>query len=126
MKRIIAAAILAAACHGAMANISPSGMSGNTMKPMCEKGSANKPMCAGFVLGVNGGMGIASEYITDKTVQTNFNVAYGYCFEGKDVILDQLIAVFSKYLNTYPERLHNDAAFLYVAAMNEAFPCKKK
>jgi hypothetical protein len=48
------------------------------------------------------------------------------CFPvNENVTLDQGPRIILKYLRVHPERLHESGFLLSLAALNEAFPCKK-
>lgn len=48
------------------------------------------------------------------------------CFPpDKNVTLDQGLRIIVKYLRAHPERLHASGFLLSLAALKEAFPCKK-
>jgi hypothetical protein len=46
------------------------------------------------------------------------------CVPAASVKIEQQIRVLVKYLETHPEKLHEDPNFLFLWAMQEAFPCK--
>jgi hypothetical protein len=74
---------------------------------------ANGSACGGFIVGV------------DQTVTFYCPGPMPiYCIPN-NVEVGQLARAFTKYLTKHPERLHEVAAFLFIEAMIEAFPCRR-
>ena len=101
-------------------------------------------------------VGVSAGFITGNKLQSHFNdcennknllfcyYAKGYVVGVEDAYLDtvfmpacipsgsggikvnQLISVVRKWLNEHPERLHEAAEGLVLAAINEAWPCPEQ
>ena len=70
--------------------------------------------CLGFVHGLQNVLLIWS------VSPDNF---FDLCFPEKAIDNGQKVRIFVKYLTEHPERLHEDEVFLFIAAMESAFPC---
>jgi hypothetical protein len=86
--------------------------------PGCTNFSSG--VCAGYVNGVNDGLFFAAV----QQARTAADVKMPYCIPHK-VNIDEMSAVFVKYLNANPEKWHKPAATLLIDALSRAFPCKK-
>jgi hypothetical protein len=86
-----------------------------------QSGNANfsSGSCAGFIEGVIDGI----YYAAVQRSKTAADVRQPYCLL-EEVTNEQIIAVFVKYLEDYPEKLHEPAAVLLVESLAKAFPCR--
>ena len=87
--------------------------SGNDLANDCKKddGKFSDGVCYGYVMGV-----------TDLLIWVNPNVKP--CAPS-EVTGGQVVAIVRKYLKEHPEKLHEDADFLVMWALQEAFPCSE-
>jgi hypothetical protein len=77
--------------------------------------------CHGFIEGVIAGMYIAGP--SGESFRQS-NIRQGYCFPEESTN-EQVVAVFVKYLEDHPAKLHEPAGMLLLNSLRIAFRCKK-
>lgn len=76
--------------------------------------SFNAGMCAGVIKGVR----MSLFYLGITTPQMSTACIPASITDG------QITRIFLKFLDNYPEQLHNDATVLLITSLKAAFPCK--
>ena len=104
--------------------------SGNDILDMCRTNPALVAMYAAGIsdahdVAVNNFKLLRESVETDGGVGADFAVIVGHYCRPKGVTVGQAGDVFCKFLRENPARRHYVAAFLFSAAMAEAWPCGK-
>ena len=90
---------------------------GSHAKIVCDpdnRTTADKFICVGWVNG----------FVQGSALTVSYAVEYpDFCLPSEGGSVGQYIAVFNRYLEEHPERLHLAAAQLFREALAEAFPC---
>lgn len=112
------------------------GLDGNELLKSCgRKNEMPNDYCNGYVYGLTAGIMMFEGSVRVKDCKTGINTYDAQCVEKKCAFLDQgkmdgmtqgqVVDVFKIWLINHPERRHDRADFLFLAALKEAFPCPK-
>jgi hypothetical protein len=115
VSRMLRSIILALVFASAVFTPARADYTGNQAKAFCgvSKGDPQMLICLGYVTGAVG--------IIDAFQRANL-IPQGVCIPARSTP-EQFIAIYNKYLNGNPERLHRDGASLLIEALGKAFPC---
>jgi hypothetical protein len=81
------------------------------IKRGCPTRSTTRKICLFYVLGVLDGFRVGGDTTTKICVPDEASVG-------------ELALLVSKYLDRYPEKLHNPSQYLVIDALHTAFPCE--
>jgi Rap1a immunity proteins len=75
--------------------------------------------CVGYIHGLSNGVEVGIEFAKGQ----NGSVPEPYCLPP-EVEIKQLVRVVLKYIKAHPETAHKPTAYLAMAALQQAFPCR--
>jgi hypothetical protein len=99
-----------------------SGMSGNSWLKRCKGTSSNTIICDSWTLGITRMYDLWNQISLYSKENGNYHPILKTCMP-KEVTLDQIKRILTKWLNEHPDKSHQEMVFLFVMIMRENFPC---
>jgi hypothetical protein len=125
MKTLVLAVAIVVSFFAATPTKAQCGMTGNDLQEKCREQSKERSdnwfeagACDGYIVGVIEAQGFWS-YVGDAS---RIRPKPYFCMPD-GVTNGQSIKVVIKYLDNYPEQLHESAVLIVMESMHEAFPC---
>ena len=114
--------LLPLAAPGAGFSVSNVGLSGASLKNLCDKSEGE---CFSYVIGAISGFEVAYTVFLDAQRRNNVHIiVYPYCIPD-GVTREKVYEAAKSYLYRHPERLQFDASSDIIAGLAEAYPCGK-